>query len=66
MINLKNFNEKYTDQKAKELRDQIADLTFNIQYFQIRAQALTEELNMKHIEYMTLLGVPQNGENEKK
>ena len=66
MINIKTFNEKYNDKKAVELRDKIAELTFNIQYLQIRAQALTEELNNLHIEYMELLGVPQNGENAKK
>lgn len=65
MINIKTFNEKYNDKKAVELRDKIAELTFNIQYLQIRAQALTEELNNLHVEYMELLGVPAN-ENTKK
>lgn len=65
MINIKTFNEKYNDKKAVELRDKIAELTFNIQYLQIRAQALTEELNNLHVEYMELLGVPAN-ENAKK
>ena len=34
MSELKSFNEKYSSQKAKQLRDEIADITFNIQYFQ--------------------------------
>lgn len=65
MINIAKFNENYKKKTCEDLRAQISDLTFNIQYLQIRAQALTEELNAKHAEYMTLLGVPSN-ENEKK
>ena len=40
MTEFKKFNDLYTSEKAKDLRDQLADLMFNIEYFGFRIQEL--------------------------
>lgn len=58
----KEFNEKYTSDEAKALRDEISEISFSMQYLSIRIKKLEEQLNAKNKEYMEFLGVNDNGE----
>lgn len=58
----KKFNEDYTSDKAKTLREEISDLSFSLQYLSFRMNILDKKLKAKNEEYMKLLGVNDNGE----
>ena len=66
MTSLSQFNQVYNSDAAVQLRKEISDLNYNIQYLQIRASQLNEDLVVKINEYETLLGVKKDGENAKK
>lgn len=66
MTEFTEFNTKYQSAKAKEYREKISDLMFNMEYLGMRMQKLQKEASVVRAEYLVYLGVQEDGQNEKK
>lgn len=66
MTEFAEFNTKYQSPKAKEYREKISDLMFNMEYLSMRMQKLQKEAAAARAEYLVYLGVSEDGQDEKK